>query len=420
MYRLLYSTLWYLLCPFILIRLFLRARKNPEYKKNWRQRFGHIHAEHKPRIWLHAVSVGETMAARPLIEAILAHYPHHRLLLSNTTPTGSQTAKRLFGSHVEHNFFPYDLPHAVQRFLDTTQPDILIIMETELWPNLLSQCQRRNIPVIIANARLSARSTQGYQRITKLITPAIQCITQIACRSEQDAQHFQQLGASKAQTIVTGNIKFDITLPTTQTTISVRSQLAADALVWVAASTHQGEDSQILTLYQTLKKQLPSLVLILVPRHPERFDRVHALCAASGFCVQRRSQTKHFDKQCEIILGDSLGEMALWYKAADVVFMGGSLVNTGGHNPLEASIFGKPVVSGPATFNFHDVFDLLCGAQVAWVAADTTALQKRVLKLLSAPPDERLAIAEQATQVLMQQRGVTQRLMKQIQHNLPH
>jgi len=415
LYRLLYSLLWFILSPFVLLRLFWRSRQNPAHRNNWQQRLGLINLEPAPRIWLHAVSVGETMAAKPLIEALLEEYPKHRLLLSNTTATGSQTAQRLFADRVEHAYCPYDLPFAVSRFVKSAKPELLVIMETEIWPNLIASCNQQSIPVMIANARLSERSTKGYSRLSKLIKPALQQVSSIACRSEQDAEHFKQLGATPKSVMVTGNIKFDI-LPKTQTTDApaLRQQLKPNAKIWVAASTHQGEDEQVLECYQQLKTQHPELVLILVPRHPERFESVYQLCANTDYTVQRRSEYASFSADCDIILGDSLGEMAYWYSAADIVFMGGSLAPTGGHNPLEASVYGIPVVSGPAIFNFNDVFDILCDAGIAWVEADQHDLQARILSLLQLTEAERNAIRQRAEQTLSQHRGVTDKLLSQI------
>ena len=418
MYRLLYSALWYLLCPLILLRLFLRSRKNPAYRKNWQQRLGYIQCDQTPRIWLHAVSVGETIAARPLVEAILQQYPDHTLLISNTTPTGSQTAKRLFRDSVEHCYFPYDLPHVIARFLKRVKPDMLIIMETEIWPNLLHHCGKRNLPVLIANARLSTRSTKGYARIRRLIEPALGNASTIACRSPQDADHFRQLGAKQEQLMVSGNIKFDVIESSTTLGKSPDFQINTKGGVFVAASTHHGEDEVILRIFAALKQTFPTLLLILAPRHPERFDDVFALCQKTTFITQRRSETLKSDQSCDIILGDSLGEMPLWYSAADVVFMGGSLVKTGGHNPLEATAFGVPVVSGPEYFNFMDVFGVLCEANLAWVEADETALQSQITRLLNLSGDERARLKHHASEVLQQHSGVTRRLSLEIEKHL--
>lgn len=419
MYRLLYSALWYLLCPFILMRLLLRARSNPAYKLNWQQRLGYIRCTETPRIWLHAVSVGETVAAKPLIEALLNQYPNHSLLVSNTTPTGSQTARRLFGDRVEHCYFPYDPPHVITRFLKRTKPEMLIIMETEIWPNLLHHCGKHNIPVLIANARLSDRSSKGYRKIRYLVQDALTNVSTIACRSPQDADHFRQLGANDKQLMIGGNIKFDVTQLNNKVDSHSDLCIASHRKVLVAASTHRGEDEIILKIFAALREKLPELLLIIAPRHPERFDEVYALCTRTPFLTQRRSQSLDLTQTCDIILGDSLGDMALWYRAADVVLMGGSLVDTGGHNPLEATVFGVPVVSGPAIFNFHDVFDVLCEAKLAWVETDHITLQNRISELLQLSEIEQSDLKKHATEVLEKHSGVTDRLMQKVREILP-
>ncbi len=414
MYRLLYSTLWYLLCPFILIKLLLRSRSSPEYAHNWRQRLGHVPCKAGPRIWLHAVSVGETVAAKPLVKAIITQYPKHSLLISNTTPTGMQTAKRLFGDNVEHCYCPYDLPHVISRFLKHTQPDLLIIMETEIWPNLLHQCKQQAIPVMIANARLSPRSTKGYTKVQRLIEAALANVSIIACRSQQDAEHFQQLGASTNQLTVSGNIKFDVVQGIQASTSPNIFTKFPQQKILVAASTHQGEDEIILEIFKQLRQTFPTLQLILVPRHPERFNDVFQLCQRAGLSTIRRSDTIKLDSSCDIILGDSLGEMAMWYANADVVFIGGSLVKTGGHNPLEATVFGVPVVSGPAVFNFQDVFTVLCEVNLAWVEPDSHHLIQRITKQLQRTDEDLAAFKEHAKLTLSTKAGVTERLMSQV------
>ncbi|RVU83279.1 3-deoxy-D-manno-octulosonic acid transferase [Leucothrix sargassi] len=419
-YRLLYSLLWYVLCPFILLRLFWRSRTDKAYRTNWRQRLGFITLENKPRIWLHAVSVGETIAAKPLVEAILTRYPNHQLLITNTTPTGLATTERLYGDRVEHCYFPYDAPNMVSRFVKRTNASILIIMETELWPNLLYHCHKQNIPTIIANARLSKRSTKGYRRLEKLIKPALECISYIACRSEQDIQHFLEIGAKPETVGLAGNIKFDISNTQSLSPLQpLKKQLASDALIWVAASTHKGEDEIILSCFEALRVTYPTLVLVIAPRHPERFNDVYQLCSATTFDVMRRSESAEFAAHTDIILGDSLGEMAYWYAAADVVFLGGTLVNTGGHNPLEATVFGAPVVTGPAVFNFEDVFGVLTQAELAWVEQTAEALTEQLKRLLTLDEQQKQTLSKHAAQVLEDNKGATQLLLKQVERLMP-
>ncbi|PWQ98800.1 lipid IV(A) 3-deoxy-D-manno-octulosonic acid transferase [Leucothrix arctica] len=419
-YLLLYSLLWYVLCPIILIRLFWRSRQNSAYRQHWQQRLGYIKLDKKPRIWLHAVSVGETVAAKPLVDALISRYPTHQILVTNTTPTGLETSVRLYGDSVEHSYFPYDAPHMVSRFLKRANPDLLVIMETEIWPNLISACNNHNVPTLIANARLSQRSTKGYARLSKLIAPVLKKVSHIACRSEQDIENFITIGANPNSLGMAGNIKFDIlNNQNTDTKPALKEQLASSCLVWVAASTHKGEDEIILDCYATLKQQFPSLILILAPRHPERFNDVYTLCSQTPFTTDRRSENKVFSTNTEIILGDSLGEMAYWYAAADVVFVGGTLVETGGHNPLEASVFGVPVVTGPAVFNFEDVFKILTEADVAWVEHSPKQLTERLSSLLTLDIEDKNALKQRAIKTLETNQGATQLIMEQVEQLLP-
>jgi len=412
-YRLLYSFLCYLIFPIILLRLFWRSRQNPSMREHWPQRLGFIKLSQTPRICLHAVSVGETIAAKPLLEALLTNHPSHKLLVSNTTATGYQTSKRLFGDRVEHCYFPYDLNGAVSRFLDRSNPDLLIIMETEIWPNLLHQCKQRQLPVLVANARLSERSTKGYSRILPLIKPTLNCISKIACRGQQDAENFKQLGATNEQLEVVGNIKFDIVSDTLDSFPSeLKTQLGLSRKIWVAASTHAGEDEIILNCYSQLKQTHSDLVLVLVPRHPERFESVFNLCEGSGYTTQRRSANQSFSNDCEIILGDSMGEMAYWYSSADIVFIGGSLVETGGHNPLEAIIYGVPVVSGAAIFNFNDVYEVLCEAEIAWITNSEKNLVSKLLELLNMTQRDRLDLKSRIDKTLKGSRGATTKILR--------
>ena len=411
-YRLLYSILCYLIFPIALARLFWRSIKQPEIRQHWQNRLGFIILDQSPRICLHAVSVGETIAAKPLIESLLLQYPSHKLLITNTTSTGYAVAVKSFGQRVEHCYFPYDLNGAVSRFLKSANPALLIVMETEIWPNLLHHCNRSNIPVIIANARLSERSTKKYLKIRPLIKETLSCINTIACRSTKDSEHFQRLGAISSQVEVIGNIKFDVSTQTNNTSLPpLKNQFNEPRKIWVAASTHLGEDELILNIFKKLKAHYHDLILVLVPRHPERFDQVFGLCRDSGRLTQRRSDKTLFTDDCEIILGDSMGEMEYWYSSADVAFLGGSLVNTGGHNPLEASLFGIPVVSGPAIFNFNDVYEILCEAEVAWVENNIEDVTTRVKALLERSEAEIADAQFNIKETIESNKGATARLV---------
>ena len=383
MRRNLYTVLMYFLTPIFILRLLWRSRANSAYRQRIAERFG-FGTVRGSCIWLHAVSVGETIAARPLVERLLKEFPQHTLLVTTTTPTGSDTVKRLFGERVKHCYLPYDLPDALARLLRRVQPRLLVVMETEIWPNLYAACAQRNIPLLLANARLSERSMRGYARIDKLVWETLANVSLIAARGEQDALHFQQLGAYAEQVVVCGNIKFDWQIPTglVEQGKQWRQQWGASRPVWVAASTHPGEDKIILRVFAQLREALPELLLIMVPRHPERFDAVARLCAESGLPSVRRSAGSDFSSDTAIIVGDSMGEMLLWYASADVAFIGGSLVAHGGHNPLEAAAFGLPVVSGVHVHNFADIFPPLCEAGGAILVAGEAELYAPLLTWL--------------------------------------
>jgi len=397
----------------VLLRLFWRSLSNPFIRRNWQQRLGFINLKPSPRIWLHAVSVGETIAATPLVESLLLNYPHHKLLISNTTATGYKTTTRLFGNRVEQCYIPYDINACVSTFLSRSNPCLLIIMETEIWPNLLHQCKSHRVPMLIANARLSERSTIRYLKILPLIKSSLNQVDKIACRSDTDVENFMRLGAATKQLETIRNIKFDVLPSHEKINVNVlKQQLGNHRKIWVAASTHKGEDELILSCFSQLKATHHNLVLVLVPRHPERFEIVFDRCKQTHYTIQRRSNGRPFTKDCDIILGDSMGEMPNWYACADVVFLGGSLVNTGGHNPLEATVYGVPVVSGPFIFNFHDVYAVLCKAEVAWIKPDLKTLTKKLNELLAMPESDLMTLRVRAKQTLKNNKGATKKILK--------
>ena len=354
--RWLYSLLLYLLTPLVFLRLWLRGRKAPEYRKRWSERFGHTPPfSDKPRIWVHAVSVGETIASAPLVNALLEQYPDHVVLVTTMTPTGSAQVKRLFGDRVEHVYLPYDLPHCLARFLRAAKPDVLIVMETELWPNLFAACQKRNIPVMVINARLSERSFQGYRRFRALFAETFTYMYVLA-QADADAERFRKLGVLDEKLQIMGNLKFDQAVPdqAIEDGRKLRAALSPGRPVWIAASTHAGEDEQILAAHKKL--QGINALLILVPRHPERFNEVASMVKRSGFISQRRSAGEKVRDDLQVYVGDTLGELMMFLAASDMAFVGGSLVETGGHNPLEPAALGLPVITGPHWFNFAGIY----------------------------------------------------------------
>lgn len=355
--RFLYSALLYLLIPAVWLRLMLRGRRNPAYRRRIAERFGFVAPLARPgAIWVHAVSVGETRASAPLVRALMQAHPTRRVLITTMTPTGSDQVRALFGDQVDHCYVPYDLPTAVRRFLTRTRPVCALIMETELWPNLFYHCRRRGIPVMVANARMSAQSQARYARFAGFTRFTLQQLSLLAVQNAVDAERLRQLGAPAPITQVTGSIKFDIQLPAglAEQARALRSTWGAQRPVWIAASTHEGEDEPVLAALAEVRLRHPSLVLILVPRHPERFGTVERLGLRAGLRLSRRSSDAP-NHETEVLLGDTMGELQLLYAAADVAFIGGSLVPTGGHNVLEACAVGVPCVFGPHMFNFDEI-----------------------------------------------------------------
>jgi len=344
--RLLYTLALYLLLPFIPLRLLWRARKQPAYLQHWRERFGwYVDTPQAPLIWIHAVSVGETRACVPLIAALQARYPEHQILLTHMTPTGRETGQALFGGRVLQAYLPYDLPGAMRRFLNRFQPRFGLLMETELWPNLIAACRQRRIPLALINARLSARSARGYAKLAALSRDTLNALALISAQTAEDAARLQQLGASKVA--ITGNLKFDVVPPPAND--QLRTLFGVGRPMILAASTRDGEEALLLDALTTPN---PKQLLVIVPRHPQRFDDVAALLATRGIAFQRRSESAPIRAETQVVLGDSMGEMFAYYGAADVAIIGGSLLPFGGQNLIEACALGVPVILGPHTHNF--------------------------------------------------------------------
>lgn len=359
MNRILYTVLFHLALPLVVVRLFWRARRAPAYSRRIGERFAVGLPDLQPGgIWVHAVSVGESIAAAPMIRELKARYPHLPITVTCMTPTGSERIKALFGDAVQHCYLPYDLPWAASRFLQKLQPKLAVVMETELWPNHIHQCARRGIPVALANARLSERSARGYARFARLTAPMLAELSLIAAQTEVEAARFRQLGAREACVQVTGSIKFDLSvdpaLPERASLLRLQWH-AADRPIWIGASTHTGEDEILLAAHRLLLAERPDALLILVPRHPERFGSVLELCRKQGFTTVRRSLEEIPKDETQVVLGDTMGELLFLFALADVAFVGGSLVPTGGHNLLEPAALGKPVLTGPHLFNFLDI-----------------------------------------------------------------
>lgn len=360
MFRLLYSLTFFLALPMALINLYFKGRQYPTYRGRWKEHFSLFDAPKvNQTIWVHAVSVGESLAAVPVIKRLLKEYPDYPIVVTTTTPTGAERIQSLLGSSVIHLYSPYDLPWVVNRFIRKIKPKLTIIMETELWPNFIHYSRKQKVPVIVINARLSARSAHNYARLPiptnrLLLDP----ITHLACQNVADAERFIHLGAEEDKVSVTGSIKFDLQLPRNidSKTREIFSDWGKDAFVWVAGSTHAGEDEIILAAQRWLLDRGLRAKLIIVPRHPERFDSVSELIVQRGFSLYRRSDKEHQLSDEDVFLCDSMGELMYCYHRGHVAFVAGSLIDRGGHNPLEPAALAKPVVSGPHIFNFSDVF----------------------------------------------------------------
>ena len=363
--RALYTVLLYLITPLVLLRLLWKSRLQPEYRRRVGERFGLVDpAEGGVAVWVHAVSVGESLAALPLIEQLIRRHGEGRVWVTTTTPTGSERVQAALGYRVRHSYAPYDLPGSVARFLERARPRQVVIMETELWPNLFRAIRKRGLPLLVANARLSPRSFRGYGRLRRSIAGVLADCTEVAAQSEADAERFRSLGAPRVS--VMGNIKFDMAVPEEQLRRGreLRAALGTSRPVWIAASTHEGEEQAALDTQRELLKQYPDSALILVPRHPQRFDEVAKLIERSGLVGVRRSQAAP-DVRTQVLLGDSMGEMFAYFAAADAAFVGGSLVPVGGHNVLEPAALGLPVLFGPQMHNFVAARDLLLQHEAA-------------------------------------------------------
>ena len=416
--RYLYSLLLYLLVPWALLRLAWRGLRNRGYWRHWHERFGFVPRLSTPTIWLHAVSVGEVRASAPLVKALLNDYPSHRILMTTMTPTGSATVRELFGDTVAFCYVPYDLPTAVWRFLSRSQPKLALIMETELWPNLFHQCHVRGIPLVLANVRLSEKSARGYRRFSSLTRDTLAKVRVVGAQATEDAERMRELGARSVD--VTGNIKFEMEIPADLAAKGARLRGGFGSRpVWVAASTREGEEALVLQAFKQLRGHFPNLLLVLVPRHPERFEFVAKLCAQQGYAVQRRSaHASGVAPDTAILLGDTMGELLLFYAAADVAFIGGSLVPLGGQNLLEAAALAVPVVFGPHMFNFRDISRMALERGAGRQINNATELADAVAEYLK-DSDARRAAGEGGRRMVADNRGALTKTLALVKRVYP-
>lgn len=418
MYRL-YTLLLALAVPAVVLRLLWRSRRVPAYRQRLGERFGFVPKPDAPvAVWVHAVSVGESLAALPLIRQLVARHGRQRVWVTTTTPTGSERIRTLLGDEVLHSYAPYDLPGAVSRFVARLQPRQVVVMETELWPNLFRSLHRLGIPLTLANARLSPQSYRGYSRVQGFARSVLQNTSLVAAQSALDAAHFEALGAPRVE--ILGNLKFDIEPPAEQVHAgeALRGWLGANRPVWVAASTHEGEETAALNAHLRVREWLPDALLILVPRHPPRFDDVARLLERRRFGFLRRSALgadtdRSAADATSVLLGDSLGEMWMYLAAGDVAFVGGSLIPAGGHNVLEPAALERPVLFGPHLFNFAQARELLLSTGAAREITHGDALPRLLIDILRRP-DLRRTMGKAGRRAVASNRGALDRLLERL------
>lgn len=415
--RSLYTLVMYLLTPVILFRLARRGLHYRGYLGRWRERFGFFPPPgFTESIWIHAVSVGEVNAAVPLIEALMRRHADLPFVITTITPTGSERVQKLFGERVFHVYLPYDLPASVARFLERVRPRLGVVMETEIWPNLFHECERRRIPVVVANARLSQKSLRGYGPVRPLARLAIRSARHVAAQSGADAQRLLELGADPQRLSVLGNIKFDMAVPDELAGVGrgLREQWGPHRPVWIAASTHEGEELPVLKAHAAVLRRFPDALLLIAPRHPERFRPVALSCRSLGFTTRTRSEDENAGRASQCFVVDTLGELLHYYAASDVAFVGGSLVPIGGHNVLEPAALSVPVVVGPNTFNFEAITISLVEEGGAAQISDADALGAAIARLL-ADEEGRRRMGAQARLVFERERGAVARNMAAIE-----
>jgi len=413
MNRNLYSLLGYMLLPVMLLRLLIKSIKNYQYRQRVGERFGFIVNAPVPIIWVHCVSVGEFRAATVLIDELINDYPDHRLLVTTTTPTGSAAVIEHYQQRVLHFYFPFDIPFIVNRYIKKINPSICILLETEIWPNLIRSLNKKHIPVILVNARLSQRSLIKYKRFAnKLSKQTLNQLTLIATQNHNSSNRFTELGALPGKVVTAGNIKFDQKLTPNK---GISKQIRAFSFkrsVIVFASTHKGEESLIIKSYLKFKDSLAGTLLVVIPRHPERFDDVYKLAKKNKLSIVKRSSNEP-NAEAEMMIGDSMGEMMSYFDVCDIAYIGGSLNNTGGHNMLEPAILSKPIIFGPNVFNFAEISSTLISSKGAIQIKNADELFEVIIRLTE-NKNERQELGHNAYKFFSQQQGATKRISQQI------
>ena len=417
MNRLIYTLLLYLSLPIAILKLIVKERKSPFWKVKLKNQLGFVTKTASKVIWVHCVSVGEFNAARPLIDQLLDIYPEHNLVITTTTITGAEAVRNHYKNRVLHYFFPFDLPSIVGPFINKINPVACILLETEIWPNLINNLNKKAIPVMLVNARLSERSLNKYQKISSnLVQKTINQLTLIGSQNERSSERFLSLGVSPDKVVTVGNLKFDSKEKDNPNTTQSLQQMIGQRRVVVFASTRDGEERKILKSYVNTKDKFDAL-MIVIPRHPQRFDEVFNLIVDSGLDVKRRSQGLSCDENTQVLLGDSMGELLSYYSVCDIAFIGGSLIDTGGQNMLEAAALSKPILFGPSVFNFEQIAQLLLEKGASIQVDDADGLMKTISSLLL-DDAKRKELGENAKNLLEKHRGAVDRLLKLIIPNI--
>ncbi|MCP4323533.1 MAG: 3-deoxy-D-manno-octulosonic acid transferase [Psychromonas sp.] len=418
MLRFIYTLIIFILSPFLLYSLYKKKQGKPSFKSRWKEHFGFTPAlqSTKQPIWIHAVSVGEAIAAIPIIKALKKTNPETPILVTTTTSTGAEQVAKL-GQLIEHRYMPIDFPFAIHGFLKSIQPSEMIIMETELWPNTLHLVAKRGISISVINARLSEKSYLGYQKVQSLFNLISKNLTHVCCQYHDDADRFIALGITKDKVHITGSIKFDIDITATviESGKQLRKKLGTNRPIWIAASTHKGEDEKIISAHKSLLKVIPNAILILVPRHPERFNDVFDLCQTEGLSTVKRTNNLDIHNSTQVYLADTMGEMLTLIGAADICFMGGSLLGdkVGGHNILEPAALGKPSLTGPSYFNFQEITQQLLKRKATIICKNEIELEQALIELFQ-DNKYRATFSQNALNVIEQNRGAVAKTLHKI------
>ena len=414
--RSMYHTLTYILLPFLVLFWFAKSLLNKSYLDRLTQRFGFAYPKlNSGSIWIHAVSVGEVQASIPLVNELKQHYPYKEIIISTVTPTGSEQVKNIFKDAVRTSYIPFETNFAIKNFFNSIKPSVALIMETEIWPNLYKECGSRGIPLILVSARISEKSLINYKRFLPLFRDTLSHGILIAAQSQIDADRFLALGASKDRTWIMGNIKFDFKLPEEILTKAkiYRSKIFPRRHIWIAASTHEHEEEIILEAHKNISKKIGNLLLILVPRHPERFAKITQILKEDNWIYSKKSDDQDIPESCQVLLIDTIGELLFFYACSDVAFVGGSLLPVGGHNLLEPAAIGLPIITGAHTFNQKEMTDRLAQVNALRIAHNANSLSSDVIFFLTNTEESKNA-GQRGKLIVESNKGAIKSLMKRL------